>query len=113
MRLRPFSCFSRSWLLPSLAALALLAAPARGYIFDSYGDGFWTIINQANGNTLVAGPAGASQAVAGTTAAQQQFELLYNLQNASFRIRNRESWLCIGALNGGVTNRTPVAKTTA
>lgn len=90
-----------------LAAFGL-AVPASAFIFDTYGDGFWTVINQANGNTLVVNANGASQALAGTTAAQQQFELLYNLQNGTFRLRNRDSWLCIGALNGATTNGTAI-----
>ncbi len=70
------------------------------FVFDSFGDGFWTIANQGNGNNLVANNNGASQATAANTAAQQQFELLYNLDTASFRIRQHSSWLCVGTWNG-------------
>src|SRR5208283_1451837 len=93
--------------LPAMAAL-MLATPAPAFIFDSFGDGFWTVINQGNGNTLVVNSTGAGQAVSGTTAFQQQFELLYNEENGTFRLRNHDSWLCIGALNGAATNGTPV-----
>jgi len=85
-----------------------LAMPARAFIFDTFGDGFWTVINNGNGNTLVVNGSGASQAVATNTAFQQQFELLYNEEDGTFRLRNHDSWLCIGALNGATSNGTPV-----
>ncbi|MGO8927924.1 MAG: LamG-like jellyroll fold domain-containing protein [Limisphaerales bacterium] len=91
----------------AITALAF-ATPARAFIFDTFGDGFWTVINQGNGNTLVVSGSGASQAVATNTAFQQQFEVLYNEQDGTFRLRNHDTWLCIGALNGGTTNGTPV-----
>ena len=81
---------------------------AHAFIYDSFGDGFWTVINQGNGNTLVVNNVGAGQAVATNTAFQQQFELLYNLEDGTFRLRNHDSWLCIGARNGATTNGTPV-----
>ncbi len=65
--------------------------PTNRFIFDSFGDGFWTIVNQANTNTLVVGASGASQAVSTNTAFDQQFEILYNIQNSTFRIRNHAS----------------------
>ena len=91
-----------------IMAVLTLAQPVRAFIFDNYGDGFWTVINQGNGNTLTATNTGASQAVAGTTPFQQQFELLYNLEDGTFRLRHHDSWLCLGALNGATTNGTPV-----
>jgi hypothetical protein len=94
-------------LLPLLAAFAL-TPPARAFIFDTYGDGFWTIITQGNGNTLIVNNNGASQSLSGTTAFQKQFELLYNNENGTFRLRNHDSWLCIGARNSATTNGTPV-----
>ena len=97
------------WLFVSAALTVLaLVMPARAFIFDSFGDGFWTVINSGNGNTLVVNASGASQAVRTNTAFQQQFELLYNEEDGTFRLRNHDSWLCIGALNGATTNGTPV-----
>ena len=69
------------------------------FVFDSFGDGFWTIVNQGNRNTLVAGFSGASQEPFTNGATEQQFEVLYNLQNATFRLRQRSSWYCVGAEN--------------
>lgn len=93
-----------------LITLVLLAwaMPARAFIFDTFGDGFWTINNVGNGNPLVVNASGASQAVSTNTPFQKQFELLYNEADGTFRIRNHDSWLCIGALNGGTTVGTPV-----
>ena len=97
-------------LICAAVTVTLLAwtLPARAFIFDTFGDGFWTVINNGNGNTLVVNASGASQAVATNTAFQQQFELLYNEEDGTFRLRNHDSWLCIGALNGATTNGTAV-----
>jgi hypothetical protein len=77
--------------------------------FNAYGDGFWAVVNRGNGNTLVVGTNGATQAASVPTAWQQQFELLLNLDDGTYRIRAHDSWLCIGALNGGTTVGTAVA----
>ena len=87
---------------------AALAMPAHAFIFDTFGDGFWTVNNEGNGKALVVNGSGASQAGTANTAFQQQFEVLYNESDGTFRLRNHDSWLCIGALNGATTNGTPV-----
>jgi hypothetical protein len=69
------------------------------FVFDTFGDGFWTIVNQGNTNPLVASLSGASQEAFTNGATEQQFEVLYNLQNGTFRLRQRSSWYCIGAKN--------------
>jgi len=71
--------------------------PTNRFIFDNFGDGFWTIINQGNSNTLVVNSNGTSQATETNTAFDQQFQLLYNYQNGTYRIRNRTTWQCLGA----------------
>ena len=75
--------------------------PTNRFIYDTFSDGFWKIVNVGNGNSLVVNSVGGSQAVTTNTAFDQQFELLYNYQNSTFRIRNHTSWLCIGAMNNG------------
>jgi hypothetical protein len=90
------------------SALLTVTLPPNRFMFDTFGDGFWNIVNQGNSKTLVVNAAGASQAVATNTAFDQQFELLYNYENSTFRIRNRTSWLCIGAKNGGTSVGTGV-----
>ena len=75
--------------------------PTNRFIYDTFSDGFWKIVNVGNGNSLVVNSVGGSQAVATNTAFDQQFELLYNYQNCTFRIRNHASWLCLGAMNNG------------
>ncbi len=69
------------------------------FAFNSFGDGFWTIANQGNGNSLVEKSGGASQEVYTNGATEQQFEVLYNIQNGSFRLGQHSNWLCIGAQN--------------
>lgn len=73
------------------------------FMFDSFSDGFWTIVNQGNSNTLTANFIGASQEPFTNGATEQQFEVLYNLQNATFRLRQRSSWDCLAAQGNHAT----------
>jgi hypothetical protein len=70
------------------------------FIFDTFGDGYWTIINQGNTNTLVVNSSGAAQETYTNGAQEQQFQVLYNLKNGTFRLRQQSSWFFIGAQNG-------------
>lgn len=83
--------------------LITVTSGASKFTFDNYNDAYWSIINQANSNSLVDFATGASQAVATNTALDKQFQLLFNLPNGSFRIRNHASWQCIGAQAGGTS----------
>lgn len=69
------------------------------FIFDSFGDGFWSIVNQGNGQALVVNSTGSTQA-ATNGSSQQLYEMLYNYQSNSFRIRQESSWLCVGCTTG-------------
>lgn len=69
--------------------------------FDTYGDGFYKIVNRAFPNSLIVGPNGASQTQPETREEEKQFELLYNLDSDTFRLRNRDSWKCIEARQAG------------
>ena len=84
----------------SLPKQVTVTCATNQFIFDTFGDGFWTIVNQGNGNTLVANSNAASQATAASTAFDQQYELLYNYQNGAFRLRNRANWQCLGTKPG-------------
>ena len=75
----------------------IITFPTNLFVFDSFGDGFWVVKNRGNTNNLVINSTGASQSTATNTTADQQFEILYNLQNSSFRLRNRTTWQCLGA----------------
>ena len=86
--------------------------PTNQFIWDTFGDGFWTIVNQGNGGNLVVNPTGGSEAVATNTTFDQQFELLYNYQNSTFRIRNHGNWLCVGTRNNGTAIGTGVQTVT-
>jgi Glycosyl hydrolase catalytic core/Ricin-type beta-trefoil lectin domain-like len=69
------------------------------FTFDSFGDGFWAILNQGNSRPLTASFSGASQEAYTNGATEQQFEVLYNLPNGTFRLRQHSSWYCLGASN--------------
>ncbi len=74
--------------------------PTNRFIFDTFSDGFWAITNAGNGNVLTVSASGASQERYTNGAPDQQFELLYNYQNSTFRVRQRSSWECIGPVYG-------------
>jgi hypothetical protein len=78
--------------------------------FDTYGDGFWKIVNRGNPNSLIVGPDGASQTQSDSTEEEKYFQLLYDLGSDAFRIRNRDSYRCIAAEGAGQTNGTPVVE---
>ena len=88
--------------------LMTITFPTNRFIFDSFGDGFWTITNALNGKVLTVNATGASQAAYTNGATDQQYELLYNYQNSTFRIRQRSTWQCIGSQNGGTSVGTGV-----
>ena len=71
--------------------------------WDSLADSYYTIFNRHSGGLLVAGTAGASEAVAFTTAAQEQYQVLYNFDSDTFRIRNHDTGQCLAAQNAGST----------
>jgi len=94
--------------LTSASQSITIAFPTNRFVFDSFSDGFWSITNAGNGLPLTINSAGASQETYTNGAADQQFELLYNYQNGSFRIRQHSSWQCIGPLFGNPSVGTAV-----
>lgn len=83
--------------------------PTNRFIFDSFSDGFWAITNVANGNVLTISSSGASQELYTNGAADQQFEVLYNYPNSTFRIRQHSSWQCVGPWLGNTAVGAAVA----
>jgi hypothetical protein len=77
-------------------------------MWQDFSDSFYQILNQTNGNALVASGSGASQAVANGADLTQQFQLLYNYDSDTFRIRNRATWQCLVAANAGNSVGTAV-----
>jgi hypothetical protein len=94
--------------LTSANASITVTFPTNRFIFDTFSDGFWIITNAANGQPLTVNASGASQEIYTNGATDQQFELLYNYQNSTFRLRQRSSWLGVGSKNGGTTIGTGV-----
>ncbi len=79
--------------------MVTVAFPTNRFLFDSYGDGFWAVTNAGNGLVLTANSFGASQESYTNGAADQQFQLLYDLQNSTFHLRQRSTWQCLGLAN--------------
>jgi hypothetical protein len=65
--------------------------------WETYGDGFWSFVNRANSAALVVSAGGAGQAVPNATDTTQQFQVLYNLDSDSFRLRHHSTWQCVAA----------------
>jgi hypothetical protein len=91
--------------------------PANRFTFDTggsyflpqaFGFGFWGITNNANSNVLMATSTSVSQALATNMPFDLQFELLYNYQNSTFRVRNRTTGRCLGTQSGGTVAGTKV-----
>ncbi len=70
-------------------------------IWETYGDGFWSLVNAANGSALIVSTTNASQSPPNTNDLSQQFQVLYNLDSDTFRLRNRASWQCVAAQSAG------------
>ena len=82
--------------------------PTNLFVFNTYGDGFWSIVNEANGEALAVNSSSATES-AFTNGANQQYEMLYNLQNSTFRIRQWSTWQCVGPSLGNTAVGTPVS----
>ncbi|MGI8604569.1 MAG: glycosyl hydrolase [Verrucomicrobiales bacterium] len=87
-----------------------VVAPHPDIRFDTYGDGFWKIVNRTNPHSLIVSGAGASQTIPETTEEEKFFQILYNIDSDSFRLRNRDSYLCIGSSNAGKTAGSAVVE---
>ena len=84
-------------------------SPPPGY-FDYFNDNYFSMGNRsANTASLIVTNAGATQATSANTAYQQQYEVLLNLEDGTYRLRNRDTGLCVGALNGSTAVGTSVA----
>ena len=55
-------------------------------------------------------PAGAGQATPNATDTAQQFQILYNIDSDTFRLRHRSTWLCLAAQNAGNAPGTAVVE---
>lgn len=94
---------------PRIARTLVTVLPPANDTFDTFGDGFWAITNAANGQVLTANAGGASQETFTNGGLDQQFALLYNYQNSTFRILQHSGWQCIGAAVSGAPIASPVA----
>lgn len=88
--------------------LVTVSIPTNVYVFDSFNDGYYNLTFDLNGQPLTVNSNGASSETWTNGAADQQFQVLYNYQNGSFRIRQQSSGLCLGAAHGGAGIGTAV-----
>ena len=66
--------------------------------WDDLGDNFWKLINRQSSSALVSSATGTGLAVATSTDAEQQYQVLYNIDSDTYRLRNRATGRCLGAL---------------
>lgn len=78
-------------------------APRTTQSFTNYHDDFYFLVNYASGNSLVSGTNGAGEATASSTTDQKSYQLLYNYDSDTYRLRNRASRKCLEAA-GAATN---------
>jgi hypothetical protein len=78
--------------------------------YETFNDAFYRINNPAAGRDLVV-PTGGQPALdtSGTNAAQAQYQILLNLSNGTYRLRNRDTGHC---LSGAQLSKTPGAALT-
>ena len=93
-----------------VAAVFVFSQPVRAVVFDTYGDGFWKISNRFNGNSLIVTAGGASQSGGTATEIEKQWQILYNIESDTFRLRNHDTWQCIEALGAGTAVGTAVVE---
>ena len=105
----PLSHLHRA-ILSAVLAVFVFAQPARAFVFDSFGDGVWKIVNRSNGNSLLVTATGASQSGGTATQIEKEFQVLYNIESDTFRLRNHDTWQCIEAQGAGTSVGTAVVE---
>jgi hypothetical protein len=88
--------------------LVTVSFPTNAFVFNTFGDGFWAITNAGNGQALTANANDASRETYTNGCLDQQFALLYNYQNSTFRVLQHSDWQCLGAASGGTTIGTGI-----
>jgi hypothetical protein len=78
-------------------------APRPTQSFTNYHDDFYFLVNRASGNSFVSSTNGAGEATVSSTTDQKSYQLLYNYDSDTYRIRNRASWKCL-EVAGASTN---------
>ncbi len=78
-------------------------APRPTQSFTNYHDDFYFLVNRASGNLLVSSTNGAGEATASATTDQKSYQLLYNYDSDTYRLRNRASRKCL-EVAGASTN---------
>ncbi|WP_269522635.1 glycosyl hydrolase [Coraliomargarita parva] len=76
--------------------------------WNDLGDAFYNLFNRENAGTLAVDGTEVIEALPRSTEYEQQFQVLYNLDSDSFRIRNRDTGLCLEAEDAGTEPGTAV-----
>ena len=78
--------------------------------FTNYHDDFYFLNNLASGISLVSGTNGAGEATLSATTDQKSYQLLYNYDSDTYRIRNRDSWRCLEVARASTNNDAAIVE---
>jgi hypothetical protein len=78
--------------------------------YDEFSDSFWKIINVNNGLPLISSAVGSSQTHSGTFGIEEEFQVLYNFEDDTYRLRSHDTWECIEAKNASSSVGTAVVE---
>lgn len=95
------------------AAFSVELKPVRNKTFwdyDEFSDSFWKIINRANDRPLISSAVGSSQTHAASFGIEEEFQVLYNFEDDTYKLRAHDTWQCIEAKNAAMTVGTAVVE---
>lgn len=112
MRVREVVLFAAQAGLPDDYPLGTdaIVAPLPTTRYDHRADDHWKILNREKARALIASLTDASLADATATEPAQHFQLLYNLDGDTYRLRRRDTLRCLIAQNAGTTPGTAVVE---
>ncbi len=80
------------------------------YDYDEFSDSFWKIINRNNGVPLISSAVGSSQSHSASFGIEEEFQVLYNFEDDTYKLRAHDTWQCIEAKNAALSVGTEVVE---
>ena len=112
MRVRELAVFAAQSGLPDDYPIGtdVLFAAKPTTLYDRRADDYWQIRNREQARALVAAVSGAGLAGATPPPTAQHFQLLYNLDSDTYRLRMRDTFHCLAAQDAGTAPGTAVVE---
>jgi hypothetical protein len=76
--------------------------------YDEFSDSYWKIINRNNGLPLISSGVGCSQTHSATFTIEEEFQVLYNFDHDTYRLRAHDALECIEAKDASASMGTSV-----